>query len=53
VKYYLIVDADKKTIEAYLLKNESYHLLPNDSSYEFNLEENCSIKPDFSIIFTP
>jgi Uma2 family endonuclease len=53
VKYYLIVDIDKKTIEVYHLKNESYHLLPNDSFYEFILEEGCSIKPDFSNIFTP
>lgn len=53
VKYYLIVDFEKKTIEAYQLKNESYHLLSNDSSYEFRLEENCSITPDFNNIFTP
>lgn len=53
VKYYLIVDIDKKTVEVYHLKNKSYHLLPDDSSYEFVLEENCSISPDFSNIFTP
>lgn len=53
VKYYLIVDIDKKTVEVYHLKNKSYHLLPDDSSYKFVLEENCSIRPDFSNIFTP
>lgn len=52
VKYYLIVDVDRKTIEVYHLKNESYHVLPNDSSYEFHLEEDCFIHPDFSNIFT-
>lgn len=53
VKYYLIVDIDKKTIEVYYLKNESYHLLPNDSPHEFMLEGNCTINPDLSNIFTP
>jgi Uma2 family endonuclease len=53
IKYYLIVDIDKRTIEAYHLQNKSYQLLPNDSPYEFILEENCTITPDFSNIFTP
>lgn len=53
VKYYLIVDVDKKTIEVYHLKNKSYQLLPNDSSPQFVLEEACTIQPDFSTIFTP
>jgi Uma2 family endonuclease len=53
VNYYLIVDIEKKTIEAYQLKNKSYHLLPNDSSYEFLLEGDCLITPDFSNIITP
>jgi Uma2 family endonuclease len=53
VKYYLIVDIDKKTIEVYHLKNESYHLLPGDRSYEFHLDEDCNIRPGFSTIFTP
>lgn len=53
VKYYLIVDIDKKIIEVYELKNNSYHLLPNDSPYEFILDDSCSITPGFSNVFIP
>ena len=51
VKYYLIVDADKKSIEVYELVNGKYNLQISTESYQFNFEEGCSITPDLSNIF--
>jgi len=51
VKYYLIVDADTKNIEVYMLHDEQYSLQPMNSSYTFELKDNCSITPDMSTIF--
>ncbi len=50
VKYYLIVDADKKIIEVYELNENEYTLL-NNQSYNFTLVNDCTITPDFSNIF--
>jgi Uma2 family endonuclease len=51
VKYYLIVDADKKTIEVYELKEKKFELIPQADSYSFVLGDNCSLTPDFSNVF--
>jgi len=50
VKYYLIVDIDKKQIEAFALNSGKYEILENQSYY-FVLEEVCVIEPDFSRVF--
>jgi Uma2 family endonuclease len=49
VKYYLIADADKKTIEVFELKDKKYNLQP-ELTYHFLLN-GCSITPDFSKVF--
>lgn len=51
VKYYLIVDADKKDINVYMLENAEYSLQEIDDSYVFHLNDECSITPDLSKIF--
>ncbi|MDQ6904354.1 MAG: Uma2 family endonuclease, partial [Bacteroidota bacterium] len=51
VKYYLIVDVDKKNIEVYMLQDEQYSLQPMNGSYIFQFNDNCSISPDMSTIF--
>lgn len=51
VKYYLIVDTDKKSIEIYMLKNAAYSLQKFNKFYTFQLDDNCAITPDMSNIF--
>jgi Uma2 family endonuclease len=51
VKYYIIVDAEKETIEVFELLNGSYNSLIIDGTYRFQLEDACTIEPDFSAIF--
>jgi|SRR6185437_2497487 len=51
VKYYLIVDVDKKTIEVYMLQNGKYSLQEINNSYTFYLNDDCPITPDISEIF--
>lgn len=51
VEYYLIVDVDKKSIEVYRLQGEQYSLQATDSSYIFQLNDDCPIIPDMSSIF--
>jgi Uma2 family endonuclease len=51
VKYYLIVDADEKSIEIFMLKNAVYALQKFNKSYTFDLENNYSITPHLSNIF--
>jgi Uma2 family endonuclease len=41
VKYYLIADADNKTIEVYQLKRKEYKRLPEADSYNFVLADDC------------
>ena len=52
VKYYLIVDTDKKVIEVYELKGKEYEMQPKAGSYNFALADDCSIAPDFSNVFS-
>lgn len=51
VNYYLIVDADKKTIEVHELKDGKYELQSQNNSPSFSLIGNCMITPDFSKVF--
>jgi len=51
VKYYLIADVDKKTIEVYELKGKNYELVPQTTSYSFILADDCSVMPDFPNVF--
>ncbi|MDB5197636.1 MAG: hypothetical protein JWP88_2007 [Flaviaesturariibacter sp.] len=48
VKYYLIVDVEKETVEINHLSSAGYTLQTN---IRFDLEEGCSIEPNFSSIF--
>lgn len=50
VKYYLIADADKKTVEVFVLKNTKYEV-ENTVSYAFALKNTCLITPDLTNIF--
>ena len=52
VKYYLIVDTDKKEIEIYELSGKEYKMLPKSGSDKFELADDCSITPDFSNVFS-
>jgi Uma2 family endonuclease len=52
VKYYLIVDADKKIIEVYELKGKEYKMQSKSASNKFQLTDDCSITPDFSNVFS-
>jgi Uma2 family endonuclease len=51
VKYYLIADTDKKTIEVYELKEKVYELQSEAGHYNFILAADCSVTPDFSNVF--
>lgn len=51
VKYYLIIDAAKKSMEVYELVNGKYNLQTNTEGYQFNFEDGCSITPDLTNIF--
>ena len=48
VKYYLIVDTDKKQIEIFQLINKEYRPSPENT---FILADGCTISPDFSNVF--
>lgn len=45
IKYYLIVDADKKIIEIYQLINGRYEVQPYVNGFEFQLSDECKISP--------
>ncbi len=53
VKYYLIVDTDKATIEVYELINATYQLqlFNADGLFEFVFEEDCKTLPDMKAIW--
>jgi len=51
VKYYIIADPAKKTIEIFELKGRAYKPVSSATSFTFELGENCSIKPDLSNVF--
>lgn len=51
IKYYLMVDVKKKTIEIYELINGKYQLQSYTDKFEFQLNENCTILPEFAHIW--
>lgn len=51
VKYYLIVDTDKKKIEVYMLQDAQYCLQEINNSYLFHTDDDCTITPDLRYIF--
>lgn len=46
IKYYLIVDLNKKDIEIYELIKGKYELQSYEKGFGFNLKENCTILTD-------
>lgn len=50
VKYYLMVDAEKKTIETFSLSEGAYYL--DETAPSFELENDCFISPDLSTVFS-
>ena len=51
VKYYVLVDAERASIEIYTLLDGIYQLQElNQNSFEFTLEDGCKIMVDFSNI---
>lgn len=51
VKYYLIVNVDKKTIEVFILQNGKYVLQKIQDAYTFHLNDASSVSPDFKEVF--
>ncbi|MEJ7827118.1 MAG: Uma2 family endonuclease [Segetibacter sp.] len=51
VKYYLIVDAKKRSIEIYELVNDHYQLQEYKNAFEFTLEDNCIITPELQNVW--
>ena len=51
VKYYLLVDVNRRNIDVYALENKSYSLQKPADIILFQLEKNCSISPDCTHIF--
>lgn len=52
VKYYLIVDTDRESVEVYELQNGKYALKISDNNlYHFEFEEGCNVDVNFSEIW--
>ncbi len=51
VRYYLIVDTDKKIIEIYTLVNGEYQLQPFSNTFPFLLDDGCEITADFAEVW--
>jgi Uma2 family endonuclease len=51
VRFYLLVDIDLKKIEVYQYSNRKYELRKEELNYRFEMENGCTITPDFSSIF--
>ncbi len=51
VKYYIIVDSAKQTVEVYEHSNGEYQLKSIDNDFTFYLEEGCAITTAFSDIW--
>jgi Uma2 family endonuclease len=50
IKYYLIVDVDRETMDVYLLIDGLYQLQKSNAN-TFQLEDDCCITPNFNNIF--
>ena len=51
VKYYLIVDIEKKSIEVYQLINGKYELQGSNDKFPFHLSNECVITPEWNNIW--
>lgn len=51
VKFYMIVDVKKQSIEVYELVGKKYKLRANDDPYHFLLEPGCTISPELNNIW--
>ena len=51
VKFYLIVDVRKQSIEVYELVSKKYQLRTFDKGYTFELESDCTISPELNNIW--
>lgn len=51
VKYYLIVDVNKKSLEIYEFVKGKYQLQPYQNSFQFQLNEKCIISPQLDNIW--
>ncbi|MEP7319375.1 MAG: Uma2 family endonuclease [Panacibacter sp.] len=53
IKYYLIVDTDKETIEIYKMVNAAYQLqsVNSEGLFEFAFEDDCIITPEIKNIW--
>jgi len=51
VRYYLIADIKQKTIEIYELINGKYQLQSNNTGFDFNLTDDCTITPELDNIW--
>lgn len=51
VKYYLIIDADKKVIEIYQLINGRYEVQTYINGFAFHFNDNCKISPQLDNIW--
>lgn len=51
VKYYVMVDLKERAVEIYELVSNKYQLQPYINNFEFQLNENCKIYPEFDNIW--
>ena len=51
IKYYLLVDPDKKQVDIYKLENGRYRLEPENRNYEFYFGDNCRVIPQLQDIW--
>ncbi len=51
IKYYLIVDVEKKIIEIYQLVDRIFRLQPYSNGYQFYLSDDCIIAPKLDNIW--
>jgi Uma2 family endonuclease len=51
VKYYLLVDINKKLIEIYELVSGRYELRPYVNGFDFNIKDDCTISPQLDNVW--
>ncbi len=51
IKYYLLVDIDKKQINIYKLEDGKYMLQEAEENFAFELDEDCKVVPQLKAIW--